>query len=144
MSFEADIIVMAADVPDVTLVAEIKRGKFDLGATEARLKDYMLKRRCSLALLVNPETTRMYRDTFANFTPASVTLVGAYPTSKLLDLDPVPEDERGLHDAVQQWLERLASAWPSALPSSDDVRGPIVEYLVPSIAEGRVSSGSLG
>lgn len=144
MSFEADIIVMAPDVPDVVLVAEIKQGKFDLGAVEAHLKDYMLKRRCSLALLVTPNNTRIYRDTFADFTPASVTLVGEYPTSKLLDLDPVPDDEKGLHDAVQHWLERLAAAWPSALPSSEDVRAPIVEYLVPSVAEGRVSSGSLG
>jgi hypothetical protein len=144
MTFQADIIVMAPDVPDVTLVAQIKKGRFDEQATEAHLKEYMLRRKCSLALLVTPEKTRIYRDTFADFTPASITLVGEYGTTEVLGVDVVPEDERGLHDAVQGWLERLAASWPSALPTSQAARESVIQYVVPGVAEGRVSSGSLG
>jgi len=144
MTFRADIIVMAPDVPAVTLVVEIKKGSFDSSAAEERLKEYMLRRRCSVAMLVTPEKTKIFRDTFADFTPASITLVGEYATSELLDLDDVPDDERALHDAVQSWLDRLASSWPSALPSAAPVRASVIEHLVPGVAEGRVSSGSLG
>jgi hypothetical protein len=142
MTFQADIIVMAREVPDVTLVAQVKKGPFDEEA-EAHLKEYMLRRKCSLAMLVTPKRTKIYRDTFADFTPASITLVGEYTTNEVLGVDEVPEDERGLHDAVQGWLERLAASWPSALPTSPAARESVIQYVVPGVAEGRVSSGSL-
>ncbi|MGH7268803.1 MAG: hypothetical protein ACREJ3_00090 [Polyangiaceae bacterium] len=144
MAFEADVVVMARDVPDVRLVAEVKRNIADLGAAEAQLRQYMLARKCSLALLVTPERTRIYRDTFADFTEASVQLVGEFSTAELLDLTAVPSDERGLQEAVRDWLDRMAVAWPSALPRTDAPRAPVVQYLVPEVADGRVTSGSLG
>lgn len=144
MPFEADVVVMSREVPDVRLVAEVKAGIADVGKAEASLRHYMLDRRCSLGLLVTPERTRIYRDTFANFTPESVQLVGDYATTDLLNTDTVPTNERGLRDAVREWLDRLAGAWPSALPRTDAVRAPVLQYLVPEVADGRVSSGSLG
>ena len=49
-----------------------------------------------------------------------------------------------LQEAVREWLDRMAASWPSALPRTDAARAPEVQYLVPEVADGRVSSGSLG
>jgi hypothetical protein len=142
--FEADVLVMARDVPDVRLVAEVKRNIGNVGDAEAQLRQYMLARRCSLGLLVTPEHTRIYRDTFADFTEGSVQLVGEFSTAELLDMDEAPADEHALQEAVREWLDRMAASWPSALPRTDAARAPVVQYLVPEVADGRVSSGSLG
>ena len=144
MAFVADVVVMARDVPDVLLIAEVKRTIGDIGTAEAQLRQYMLARRCSLGLLVTPEHTRIYRDTFANFTEGSVQLVGEFSTAEVLNVDIAPPDERGLREAVREWLDRMAASWPSALPRTDAARAPVVQYLVPEVADGRVSSGSLG
>ena len=144
MPFAADVVVMDPNVPDVRLVAEVKWAIVDIGGAEEQLKNYMLDRKCSLGLLVTTDRIRLYHDTFEDFTPASIELVGDYSTSELLDLDEVPKDERALENAVREWLERLASGWPSALPRTDKLRIPVLEYIVPEVAEGRVSSGSLG
>jgi hypothetical protein len=142
--FEADVIVLSHDVPELRLVAEVKRTINDLSEVEGQLRRYLLDRRCSLALLVTPERTRIYRDTYADYSDATIQLVGEYATADLLDLEVVPTDERALTEAVREWLSRLAIAWPSALPRSDDARRPVLQYLVPEVADGRVSSGSLG
>lgn len=135
---------MARDVPDVLLVAEVKRSIPDRESAEGSLRRYMLDRRCSLGLLVTPEKTWIYRDTYADFTPSSVQLVGEYPTNELLDVDAAPHDEAALQSAVREWLDRLALGWPSALPRTPATRAPVLQYLVPEVTEGRVQSGSLG
>lgn len=144
VTFEADGIVLSRDVPELRLVAEVKRAITNLAQAEAQLRRYMLDRRCSLALLVTPERTRIYRDTYADYTDATVQLVGEFATAELLDLEQVPTDEAALQDAVREWLDRLAIAWPSALPKSPTAREPVLQYLVPEITDGRVASGSLG
>jgi hypothetical protein len=142
--FEADVIVLSHDVPEVRLVAEVKRTIVDLAEAEAQMRRYMLDRRCSLALLVTPERTRIYRDTYADYTDATVQLVGEFPTADVLDLQQVPTDESALQDAVREWLDRLAISWPSAVPKNDAARVPVLRYIVPEVTDGRVSSGSLG
>jgi hypothetical protein len=140
----ADLIVMASDRPDVTLVAEVKMMFSNLPKVEAQLRAYMLDRRCPTALLVTPKTARIYRDTFKNFTPDSIVLAGEFGTRELLGLAIEPTSGPELESAVRAWLERLAAAWPSAIPASGPARGPVVEYLVPAVSEGRVMSGSVG
>ena len=144
VAFEADVIVLSHDVPEVRLVAEVKRTIPNLGEAEAQMRRYMLDRRCSLALLVTPERTRIYRDTYADYTDATVQFVGEFSTADLLDLQQVPTDEHALQDAVREWLDRLAISWPPALPKSAAAREPVLQYLVPEITDGRVSSVSLG
>jgi hypothetical protein len=144
VAFAADVLVMARDVPDVRLVAEVKRNIRDLAQAESQLRRYMLDRKCSLGLLVTPLHTRIYRDTFADFTEGSVQLVGEFSTAEVLDVDEAPDTEHALQEAVREWLDHLAAAWPSALPKTDAARAPVVQYLVPEVADGRVSSGSMG
>jgi hypothetical protein len=104
----------------------------------------MLDRRCPTALLVTPLATRIYRDTFANFTEASIEMIGEYETTVLLGLSAEPSSDRELETAVRRWLERLAVSWPSVLPSSTAARAPVLAYIIPAVSEGRVMSGSLG
>jgi hypothetical protein len=144
VAFEADVIVLSHDVPEVRLVAEVKRTIPNLAEAEAQMRRYMLDRRCSLALLVTPERTRIYRDTYTDYTDATVQFVGEFSTAELLDLERVPTDERALQDEVREWLDRLAISWPSALPKTAAAREPVLRYLVPEVTDGRVSSGSLG
>jgi hypothetical protein len=144
VTFEADVIVLSHDVPEVRLVAEVKREIRHLAEAEAQMRAYMLSRQCSLALLVTPERARIYRDTYAGYTDATVEFVGEFSTADLLDLDPVPTDERALQAAVRDWLDRLTVAWPSALPKKDAARAPVLRYLVPEVTDGRVLSGSAG
>jgi hypothetical protein len=144
VTFEADVIVLSHDVPEVRLAAKVKRTLGNLQDAEAEMRRYMLDRRCALALLVTPEITRIYRDTYADYSDTTVQLVGEFSTADILDLAPVPTDERALTIAVREWLERLAISWPSALPRNDDARAPVLRYLVPEVVDGRVSSGSLG
>jgi hypothetical protein len=94
--------------------------------------------------MVTPERTRIYRDTYADYTDATVQFVGEFSTADLLDLEQVPTDENALQDVVREWLDRLAISWSSALPKNDAARVPVLRYLVPEVADGRVSSGSPG
>jgi hypothetical protein len=143
MSFEADVLVMAPNEPDVMLAAYV-RNAIDPDAVEPSLRRYMLDTRCSLALLVSPDRTWIYRDTYRDFTESSVELVGEFSTTDILGVNPAPQDERALSAAVSEWLEHLAAVWPTALPASPEARAPVAYYLVPAVAEGRVLSGRLG
>lgn len=139
-----DVIVLARDRPDVTLVAEVKMRVADTNAAEQQLKAYMLDRRCPTALLVTAQTTRIYRDTYKDFTADSIVMAGEFSTPELLGLAAEPSNGSELESAVRAWLERLAASWPTALPKAEPVRKPVVEHLVPAVSEGRVMSGSLG
>jgi len=52
-----------------------------------------------------------------------VHFVGEFSTADLLDVQQVPTDEHALQDAVREWLDRLAIAWPSALLKNDAAQG---------------------
>lgn len=141
--FHADIVVMASDSPELALVVEVKVGAFDRPVVEQQLRAYMLARRCSVALLVTPDTTWVYKDTFSEFDPRAIVVAAELATGALLGLDNVPEDGVGLEQAVYGWLERLAASWPSALPVAEVARTAVVEHLVPEVAEGRVLLGAV-
>jgi len=138
---QPDLIVFAPDTPDVALVAEVTREVRDRPAIEAALKEYMLDNRCGFALLVTPFTTWIYRDTLRDYSEASIREVGAFDTADLLGLERSPAMENDLFHAVREWLERLASAWMSALPVALEARKLIAEYLVPAVIQGRVFPG---
>ncbi len=88
--------------------------------------------------------TRIYRDTYKDFTAESIILAGEFGTRELLGLASEPASEPELESTVRAWLERLAASWPTALPKADSQRKSVVEHLVRAVSEGRVMSGSLG
>lgn len=143
LSVQPDLLVLAPDAPNVALVAEVRHDLADREALEAQLREYMLDNRCGFALLVTPAKTWIYKDTLHDFTAASIREVGEFDTAEVLSVTKAPTTEPALFQAVRDWLERLASAWSSALPKASGPRKSVVEYLVPAVAEGRILSGSL-
>lgn len=133
----ADVLVLARDTSEVTLIAEIRMREPD-ASTVQQLKRYMLDRRCSMALLVTPTTTTLYRDTFADYTDATIVEQAVVSTAALLGLERQPSSERELEQATLGWLDRLAGHWESALPDDADARRSVVAHVVPLVAEGRV------
>jgi hypothetical protein len=132
-----DVLVLAPDRPDVGLVAEVKaRDLSDPAEVEQQLKRYMLDRRCPVGLLVTPNTTWIYRDSFRDYSEGSIERVAELRTADLFGSPAFvgPELERQLFD----WLERLAASWPAALPAADPAKAAVVEYIVPVVVEGRV------
>lgn len=138
----ADLVVLAPDLPETRLVVEIKRGSFDRDGTIGQLKTYMAARNCAIGLLLTPDETWLLRDTYEGSGADAIKEAGTYPTTALLGLAEVPQDEAALVRAVELWLEGLTTG--SADSVRDDVRHEVSRYLLPAITEGRVASGSLG
>ncbi|MCU0694563.1 MAG: hypothetical protein MUF54_24550 [Polyangiaceae bacterium] len=139
-----DLIVLAPDRPDVTLLVEVKVGAVDMPRVEKSIKEYMLLRRCGLALVVTPASTWLYRDTFRDFSEESIEVVGQYPTAEFFNTPDVPDSGSELERVVRDWLTQLASNWPVSLPAAETSRKTVVEHIVPAVVEGRVLSGNLG
>jgi hypothetical protein len=138
----ADLVVLAPDLPQTRLAVEVKSGAFDRKDAIQQLKVYMDRRDCPVALLITPERTWLLRNTYDGTGPDSIEEVGEYPTSALLGLDDVPDDERELVQTAESWLERLTSG--SAANVRSEARGDVSRYVLPAVTEGRVASGSLG
>jgi hypothetical protein len=132
-----DLIVLARELPEVQLVAEVKVGAFDRAVTERQLKRYMLARNCPLALLITPETTWLLRDSYEGSDEASIYVAGEYATSDLLDLNQVPTSERELTSRLHDWLEALAASGHPKF-SRANTRDDVARYLLPAVVEGRV------
>ena len=132
----ANVIVLAPDLPDVALMAEVKTVPGDRTLAEEQLKRYMLGRRCPVFLLVTPVTTWIYRDSYRGYSEGAIDLVADVPTEELLGAPAAVGVD--LERQVFDWLERLASSWPSALPTNEKARAAVVEHLVPAVVDGRV------
>jgi hypothetical protein len=132
-----DLLVLARELPEVELVVEVKVGAFDREASERQLKRYMVARNCPLGLLVTPSTTSLLRDSYEGHGEDSISTVGEYATSDLMDLDEVPGSERELEDQVFTWLERMAASG-IARRSRGTARDDVSRYLLPAVVEGRV------
>ena len=145
MYFAPDILVSSPDAHDIALVVEVKLHDDDLEQTEQQLKRYMFGMRCPLGLLVTPERMRLLRDTYTSYAPESIEWIGDYPIQGLFEeaLARHPKDTDvavgafRLEDAVQAWLERLASG--TGLASlSPDLRDALKEYVLPALEQGEI------
>jgi hypothetical protein len=137
----ADLVVLAPELPETRLVVEVKRGSFDRDEVVRQIKEYMVARRCPVALLVTPVDTWILRDTYEGYGEDAIK-ESTYSTAALLGIAQVPDEEDDLVRAVESWLERMISGSADAL--RDDLRSEVSGYLLPAVTEGRINSGSLG
>ena len=98
----------------------------------------MMARRCATALIVTPVFTRVYVDSYSDYSPDSIRLVGEFPTPLLMGISSVPPTDVELERAVKDWLDQLSTASSSALPVDEAARQVVLEHLVPAVVEGRV------
>jgi hypothetical protein len=133
MAFEPDIIITAPDGP--IMVIEAKVAMNDLPRTEEALKLYMVAMQYPFGLLITPEKGWVYRDSYANFSPASVHRVEEFDSSPIWRENP-PLSPRDFEAFVQRWIEGLPDFPTQSLPPQfkDIVQG----YVLPAIAAGEV------
>ena len=137
-----DFVVFAPDLPETTLVVEVKRREVDREVVVAQIKAYMAARHCPIGLLVTSTDTWFLRDTYEASGIDAIGVEGPYSTAELLGLDVVPQDQQRLELEVGRWLEGLTSGSAEAI--RENVRRDLSGYLLPAVTEGRVASGSLG
>lgn len=144
MSFEPDIIVTNPDVQGLALVIDVKANLTDVHAAERKLRRYMFGMRCPVGMLVTPQTLRLYRDRYKEYGEGSVELVGEFPIDGLFAADLAATKASGsathafdLENAVQSWLERLASG--SKLSSvAEPLRSALEEHVLPALERGDI------
>src|ERR1700674_4061478 len=135
MAFEPDILINTPD--GRVMVIEAKVTLNDLPRTEEALKRYMVGMQYPFGLLITPEKGWVYRDSYANLSPASVQRVEEVDTTPIWRENP-PRSPRDFEAFVQRWIEDLADFPTHSLPPQfkDIVQG----YVLPAIAAGEVKA----
>jgi hypothetical protein len=141
----SDFTVFAKDYPEARLVLEVKRGVStppDQDAAVKRLVKYMWGANCHYGLVMTPDKTYVLRDDFTTSGPESIQVTNVLPTAMLLSRlgRPLPEriPEQQLELLAQEWLERLAASYETALPDDPQVMRAFFPDIVGAVADGRV------
>jgi hypothetical protein len=134
MAFEPDIVITAPE--GIMLVVEAKVSLQNLPRSEQELKQYMVRMRCPIGLLITPERMWLYRDFYTVDPARSVQRVGEFDVAKLWHRKP-PAQGVDFEAFVQQWLEDLVDEYPNReLPK--ELNEALGEYILPAVATGDV------
>jgi len=140
MPAQADIIVSSPDATEVRLVVEAKLRVPDLTETERRLKNFMLQLSCPLGLLVSPQRLWVYLDRFTSDSEDSVERLGEFNVEGLIKFrSPAvesPEAHFAFENAVQDWLEGLASDTTQDRVKDTKLLETIRHYILPAVESG--------
>src|SRR6185312_4573873 len=135
MAFEPDIIVTTPN--GRIMVIEAKVAINDLGRTEEALKRYMIGMQYPFGLLITPEKGWVYRDSFSNFSPASIERIEEFDSTRIWG-HKAPRSPIDFEAFVQRWIEDLAEFPTDSLPPhfKDVIQG----YVLPAIIAGEVKA----
>jgi hypothetical protein len=134
LAFEPDIVITAPE--GIMLVVEAKVSLQNLLRSEQELKQYMVRMRCPIGLLITPERMWLYRDVHTADSAQSVQGVGEFDVAKLWHRKP-PAQGVDFEAFVQQWLEDLVAEYPNReLPK--ELNEALGEYILPAVATGDV------
>lgn len=128
-----DFIVRAIERPEFRLVAEVKSGSFDREDVTRRLRRYMEANACPLGLLVTPQKTHVYQDTWSK-PPDSIRELAVVDTHELLGARRSLENERELVEAVREWLEAMCRA-PGVPRHHTGEIAQLETHLAPALVE---------
>ena len=132
MAFEPDIIITTPE--GITLVVEAKVNLQNLPRSEAELKQYMVRMRCPVGLLITPQHMWLYRDFYMADAAESVQRVGEFDVAKLWHQKP-PVQGVAFEAFVQQWLGDLIAEYPNReLPK--ELNEALGEYILPAVSTG--------
>jgi hypothetical protein len=142
-----DILVTARNGTKRLLVVEVKGRNADpavLHNGEEQLRRYMKSMRCPVGLLVTTNHIRLLRDEYLTESPASIGVVGDYPTPPPLSRwqdesiwSTRPQPGLAFEEAVQHWLEELSHPFGQE-GLSEDLRRAIDEHILPALNQGEV------
>jgi hypothetical protein len=142
MSLEPDIVVSSFDGSGIGLVAELKRrGTRDLDVFEAQLKDFMVRTRCAVGLLITPAELLILRDQFRSYSPDSVERVGTFPfpTSVLGGhVEPDSGVDTEFEILVQNWLNDIRHRPEALAELPNDLKKALEDHVVPILVSGDI------
>jgi hypothetical protein len=138
MPAQADIIVSSPDSTEVRMVVEAKLRVVDIQIAENQIKRFMLLMRCPLGLLVLPDRIWIYRDRFTSDSEDSIEKLGDFDISRLVNFGSAVTDPISFENAVQAWLENLASNVSRKLPNDPQLQEIVDHYILPAVETGIV------
>jgi hypothetical protein len=138
MTFTPDVIVTAPDSSSVTLVGEVKREGTNLDEASKPLRNYMLRMRCPVGIILTPRILRIYKDRFIGQTEASIEMIGDFPGKELLKTRSANRSEHAIESALVQWLDELAHTG-QVYVSDLKLKSAIDDYILPAVSGGVVS-----
>jgi hypothetical protein len=133
MAFQPDILIATPDGRVMVIEAKVRIN--DLPGTEEALKGYMVAMQYPFGLLITPEKGWVYRDSYSSNSPASVTQVEEFDSTRMWRQHP-PREGQEFESFVQQWIEDLADFPPASLPPQ--LKSIVQSYVLPAIANGEV------
>lgn len=134
--FRPDVIVQGVDRPQLRLAVEIRRNEVHMEEASRRLRHYMHEEACPLGLLVTPEWTRFYRETYSD-APDSIRELAVVETSRLLHVSRTIVDDSDLERTVLKWLKTMLRQSGSASHRKQPVSW-VEEQLLPALVDAEV------
>jgi hypothetical protein len=104
--FRPDVIVRAIDRPEFRIAVKVEAGRFDVNEVASQLQRYMKAMACPLGLLVAPQKTHIYEETYRS-TPNSIREFAVVNTPELIGTPGSIANEAALQQAVWRWLETM-------------------------------------
>jgi len=137
MAFEPDLVVRSAAGGSYSLVVQVQATPTTrIGDSREELKRYMMGMRCPLAVLITPDAIEILRDTYSDFSPASIRSVGVFETPAELARAAVA-GAFAFEAAAQDWLEGLGHSSRRAR-LAPELRAAVEEHLLPTLADGEL------
>jgi len=142
VSFHPDILVQAAWDPTARLIVEVKLSPSTTARDEAQLKDHMARAGIPTGLLVNADSVAVFRDTFRDFSAASIERIGSISTSNFPELQVflhgVGHKEVEFEAAVQRWLVELRERYVHGQLRGSDSHPMLLEHVIPALLSGEI------
>jgi hypothetical protein len=135
--FRPDVIVRGTDRPLLRLAVGIKTEKEDLDETARQLRQYMSGEACPLGLLVTPEETHVYQETYSDG-PDSIRELAVVETPVLINARGVIDNGPELERAVRRWLETMARQ-PGVPLHRGGEAARVEDYLLPAMVDAEVT-----
>jgi hypothetical protein len=133
MAFQPDILINAPDGRVMVIEAQVTVN--DFSSTQEALKRYMAGMQYPFGLLITPEKGWVYRDDYSSLSPASITQVEEFDSTRIWRQSP-PRQGLAFEAFVQQWIEDLADFPAESLPPQ--LKDIVQSYVLPAIAAGEV------
>lgn len=135
--FSPNVIVRANDRPDVRLAVEVKASPANLDEAARQLHGYMSAVACPLGLLVTPQQTHVYQETYSDASD-SIRELAVVDTPLLLGVRELSGNERDLERTVRRWLEAMVRQPGVPLHRAGEA-ARVEDYLLPALVDAEVT-----
>jgi hypothetical protein len=140
MPFVPDIVVTGPDSPRILVAVEAKTDETQFEDAAKQIRYYLSRMSRPLGLIVFPARVWVFRNTYSGLDESAVQQLGPFELPKDLweptSYSPGSSEAR-FEEAVQDWLERLATAHDTGKNSSE-FQSILEQWVLPSLTSGVV------